>query len=117
MTSFVFVFFFQAEDGIRDYKVTGVQTCALPISWGRGSRHGPAATPASSSWAIARATAPKWLGSNCWVSDRPAGGGEGGAGEARGAQGPPFVLPRLWAGVAFDHGGRRAGRRWGRLPP
>src|SRR5256885_2911718 len=28
----VFVFFFQAEDGIRDYKVTGVQTCALPIS-------------------------------------------------------------------------------------
>src|SRR5256885_5192650 len=27
-----FFFFFQAEDGIRDYKVTGVQTCALPIS-------------------------------------------------------------------------------------
>src|SRR3989454_5818707 len=26
-----FIFFFQAEDGIRDYKVTGVQTCALPI--------------------------------------------------------------------------------------
>src|SRR5256885_7262006 len=25
------LFFFQAEDGIRDYKVTGVQTCALPI--------------------------------------------------------------------------------------
>src|SRR3989454_1298709 len=25
-------FFFQAGDGIRDYKVTGVQTCALPIS-------------------------------------------------------------------------------------
>src|SRR5256885_6709194 len=30
--SFFFFFFFQAEDGIRDYKVTGVQTCALPIS-------------------------------------------------------------------------------------
>src|SRR5256885_8467889 len=32
----IFFFFFQAEDGIRDYKVTGVQTCALPIlfsSW------------------------------------------------------------------------------------
>src|SRR2546426_9707888 len=28
---FSFFFFFQAEDGIRDYKVTGVQTCALPI--------------------------------------------------------------------------------------
>src|SRR5256884_6422235 len=26
-------FFFQAEDGIRDVAVTGVQTCALPISW------------------------------------------------------------------------------------
>src|SRR2546426_10975149 len=31
---FVFFFFFQAEDGIRDYKVTGVQTCALPIYCG-----------------------------------------------------------------------------------
>src|SRR5260221_9394374 len=28
---FVFFFFFQAEDGIRDHCVTGVQTCALPI--------------------------------------------------------------------------------------
>src|SRR2546426_1444312 len=32
IASFMFFFFFQAEDGIRDYKVTGVQTCALPIS-------------------------------------------------------------------------------------
>src|SRR5256885_7643435 len=33
----IFFFFFQAEDGIRDYKVTGVQTCALPIlvTWER----------------------------------------------------------------------------------
>src|SRR5256885_9420792 len=31
----VWFFFFQAEDGIRDYKVTGVQTCALPI-WAEG---------------------------------------------------------------------------------
>src|SRR2546429_5022242 len=30
--SFIFFFFFQAEDGIRDVAVTGVQTCALPIS-------------------------------------------------------------------------------------
>src|SRR5256885_10202624 len=37
MSCYVF-FFFQAEDGIRDYKVTGVQTCALPIC-ARG-RHG-----------------------------------------------------------------------------
>src|SRR5690606_40937836 len=32
-------FFFQAEDGIRDFHVTGVQTCALPIClFGGGSR-------------------------------------------------------------------------------
>src|SRR5258707_9343728 len=30
--AFFFFFFFQAEDGIRDIGVTGVQTCALPIS-------------------------------------------------------------------------------------
>src|SRR2546426_731443 len=38
-----FFFFFQAEDGIRDYKVTGVQTCALPIS-----AQGPAAADGGS---------------------------------------------------------------------
>src|SRR2546430_3566834 len=32
MASFSVFFFFQAEDGIRDLTVTGVQTCALPIS-------------------------------------------------------------------------------------
>src|SRR5690606_40216542 len=31
-TESVIFFFFQAEDGIRDFHVTGVQTCALPIS-------------------------------------------------------------------------------------
>src|SRR2546426_6253052 len=35
-----FFFFFQAEDGIRDYKVTGVQTCALPISDRSGASPG-----------------------------------------------------------------------------
>src|SRR5438876_960791 len=35
MLFFFFFFFFQAEDGIRDGRVTGVQTCALPI-WVRG---------------------------------------------------------------------------------
>src|SRR2546430_10481226 len=33
-----FFFFFQAEDGIRDLTVTGVQTCALPISCSGGCR-------------------------------------------------------------------------------
>src|SRR5256885_7121283 len=43
--SVVFFFFFQAEDGIRDYKVTGVQTCALPISNVRFSRLPPTEPP------------------------------------------------------------------------
>src|SRR2546428_5260608 len=34
----VFFFFFQAEDGIRDLIVTGVQTCALPIYRGKSFR-------------------------------------------------------------------------------
>src|SRR5215217_2293427 len=38
---FFFFFFFQAEDGIRDIGVTGVQTCALPI-YGRSRATGPA---------------------------------------------------------------------------
>src|SRR5438046_6032126 len=32
-------FFFQAEDGIRDWSVTGVQTCALPILGGGVDKH------------------------------------------------------------------------------
>src|SRR5207302_5106882 len=43
-----FFFFFQAEDGIRDFHVTGVQTCALPISiCGTASISGLLNTPPS----------------------------------------------------------------------
>src|SRR6516162_11507471 len=45
----LYFFFFQAEDGIRDYKVTGVQTCALPIS------AGPCWPPGAASWRAERA--------------------------------------------------------------
>src|SRR6266496_5905270 len=37
---YFFFFFFQAEDGIRDLYVTGVQTCALPISITRSTSSG-----------------------------------------------------------------------------
>src|SRR5688500_19064099 len=40
------IFFFQAEDGIRDYKVTGVQTCALPIFRVAHGETGDALAPA-----------------------------------------------------------------------
>src|SRR2546426_2896028 len=56
-----FFFFFQAEDGIRDYKVTGVQTCALPIcpkkkpfftrSTASATDRGPETSSASGRWA------------------------------------------------------------------
>src|SRR5690606_40225015 len=42
-------FFFQAEDGIRDFHVTGVQTCALPIS-GRVSPSRPLSPEESSTY-------------------------------------------------------------------
>src|SRR3989454_9131226 len=51
-----YFFFFQAEDGIRDYKVTGVQTCALPISPHRAGRNGDLA-PCARAVAPARAHA------------------------------------------------------------
>src|ERR1017187_7987756 len=38
LSNTVFLFFFQAGDGIRDTSVTGVQTCALPICI-RGRKH------------------------------------------------------------------------------
>src|SRR6266545_6888089 len=64
-----FFFFFQAEDGIRDKLVTGVQTCALPISlrWivaslGRTRRSGPGASTSDIS-----------DGRNHWLSGRMSG--------------------------------------------
>src|SRR5437763_9459062 len=41
-SGFGFIFLFQAEDGIRDTSVTGVQTCALPISKPPGRSLDPA---------------------------------------------------------------------------
>src|SRR5216683_7492978 len=53
MVSLAGFFFFQAEDGIRDLIVTGVQTCALPISARAPSS--TTCTRCSRSWASARA--------------------------------------------------------------
>src|SRR5687767_15375338 len=44
MQQLIAVFFFQAEDGIRDKLVTGVQTCALPISSTRTPPRGDSVT-------------------------------------------------------------------------
>src|SRR2546422_5421941 len=61
-----YLFFFQAEDGIRDVAVTGVQTCALPISstFGKGARIWFTRTPSGGGavWADARAGAARMSG-------------------------------------------------------
>src|SRR5436305_4176242 len=44
------LFFFQAEDGIRDADVTGVQTCALPISMSDSVRKACPKPTGTSSW-------------------------------------------------------------------
>src|SRR5256886_11306190 len=56
LLSKVFFFFFQAEDGIRDLTVTGVQTCALPICVARSPACWPTATPtrSCSRWLVDR---------------------------------------------------------------
>src|SRR5687768_18572112 len=57
-----FLFFFQAEDGIRDVAVTGVQTCALPISAGNaGAPYAAHAAPAFPAVGNARVRAPSSL--------------------------------------------------------
>src|SRR5206468_8895326 len=50
------VFFFQAEDGIRDLIVTGVQTCALPISSTMRPSSATTETPSTSRFVIFKAT-------------------------------------------------------------
>src|SRR5437867_8073814 len=52
-------FFFQAEDGIRDRTVTGVQTCALPISLARSSGYGGRAYNAFAGRTVPSARTPR----------------------------------------------------------
>src|SRR5438552_14881764 len=60
------VFFFQAEDGIRDDLVTGVQTCALPIST-TTFRFGRRSSPTSSSIQGSKGCRPPRSSSCAWV--------------------------------------------------
>src|SRR2546427_9355648 len=61
-----FFFFFQAEDGIRDLTVTGVQTCALPIS------QAPAGSACISGSLARRPSVPRYA-DPAWGRQRPAG--------------------------------------------
>src|SRR5437660_2185011 len=70
----MYVFFFQAEDGIRDGHVTGVQTCALPIWAGVAvktsasaqiEKISPANPADSSMWYISEISSPRILKATC----------------------------------------------------
>src|SRR5690606_40692886 len=66
-------FFFQAEDGIRDFHVTGVQTCALPIWSPKWYRNEPPPVLSSSGQPVVCCTRPGWCFSAgiCHSSFRP----------------------------------------------
>src|SRR5439155_8434804 len=68
----VVLFFFQAEDGIRDGHVTGVQTCALPISFpdSMAMRTPPPGTLARENFQLGEAVATGKL-SGAFVTDVP----------------------------------------------
>src|SRR5207249_4835315 len=63
---FFFFFFFQAEDGIRDRNVTGVQTCALPIS---SCTSAPSRRSAAATGPATAKRCPSWA--TCCASCRP----------------------------------------------
>src|SRR5690606_40466101 len=81
-------FFFQAEDGIRDFHVTGVQTCALPIWPHPGPRRAAKRRP--------RAPVALFVG-----------------GEHGGAAGDGAPAPRGRARAGARSEERRVGREWG----
>src|SRR6266850_1260917 len=64
-------FLFQAEDGIRDYKVTGVQTCALPICCGwncgptRRAIRNPKPLPTKESGLVSERSEERRVGKEC----------------------------------------------------
>src|SRR5438874_12659285 len=92
------VFFFQAEDGIRDLYVTGVQTCALPISGGHAGAAGArgAGSPGHGGGALRGARVA-----------RPAGGGRGAPGRRPGGGAPQVPARPRGAG---SRGGPAAAR-------
>src|SRR5438876_5726946 len=90
-------FFFQAEDGIRDGRVTGVQTCALPIStirrrWRRWPRRSSA--EASDASVSGSSSTRSRIGSGMTVPT-----GRGGEGHHR----VPTISPRVEAAGEWTH--------------
>src|SRR5436190_20236627 len=111
---FYLFFFFQAEDGIRDHCVTGVQTCALPISVGCLLTGSPPECPQfiagktrdePEKWGTPLTFAPLALPAECSLDPAPRSAENGpGPGGSRCAR----RVPARAAGRARRSSGRRA---------
>src|SRR5262249_57366227 len=88
------VFFFQAEDGIRDWSVTGVQTCALPIFCGAAAR---TRRPAPGSGAGAGRARPAEIGRASCRERVEMSGGAGSLKKKNGRQ--PVRVAWTWTGA------------------
>src|SRR6266567_9165397 len=97
---FFFFFFFQAEDGIRDLTVTGVQTCALPILRRprEARRHRRAAAPSGQRAGGRRSEADRWATAPGHPTAAPSV--RGSRRTRHGARGPPLAAATKsrWAG-------------------
>src|SRR5688572_3265407 len=98
---FCFFFFFQAEDGIRDLTVTGVQTCALPI-WAVLLQRWPACRPSA--------------GEGLPWGDRQDGGG-GDQGQIDRSSGVSEAVGRVGEEEGVRVGAVGEGTRVGRIDP
>src|SRR2546426_5917550 len=100
---FVF-FFFQAEDGIRDYKVTGVQTCALPISFFFSAKSStcPCSSSLSSCGQVRKGRRKAKMSMDMWTilrfekRGRPRATADGAAGEERSGMSSFESLPQAF---------------------
>src|SRR5690606_40575929 len=92
----IFFFFFQAEDGIRDFHVTGVQTCALPIYPSGHCRR------ADRSGSLAPTHCEGKIGSAAVLvrADCAASGGSGADHDGRAEIGRASCRERAWSSVA-----------------
>src|SRR5690606_40567782 len=91
-------FFFQAEDGIRDFHVTGVQTCALPIyiiviDWISGGRCSICYSGGAGSWV--------WMGYCDWTSHWHRQCHRGWTAKAVYFS---LELVDIWLGIIYHHG-------------
>src|SRR5256886_5631190 len=100
----MFVFFFQAEDGIRDLTVTGVQTCALPI-WARISAARRVASPGCYATAAIVALAPLLAAGLAEPRDIVIVAASGTSGAGRSVSAAPLATEVMGAVSAYQVGG------------